>query len=74
MDALEFLRARGDEHVGKIAVRAGTTLAYFKQIAYRHRRPSVDLAKALERESRGDLSATEMLLAELKQPRQGATA
>lgn len=34
-----------------VAEKAGTTLAYFKQLAYRARRPSVALAKKLVTES-----------------------
>lgn len=68
MTALELLKARGDDAAEVLATRAGTTLAYFKQIAYRHRRPSADLAKKLAAVSDGDLDAAEMLLADLKQP------
>lgn len=68
MDALAYLKEKGDEHCAAVCERAGTTLAYFKQIAYRHRRPSVDLAKAFERETGGDLIAAELLLADLKRP------
>lgn len=74
MDPLRYLKLHGDDHCDDVAKRAGTTLAYFKQIAYRHRRPSVDLARALERESKGDLSAVDMLFAELKRPDSSETA
>lgn len=68
MTALELLKARGDAETEKLAKRAGTTLAYFKQIAYRNRRPSADLAKNLAAESAGDLDAAELIFAELRVP------
>lgn len=68
MTALELLKARGDEGAETLAMRAGTTLAYFKQIAYRHSRPSPVLAKRLAEESGGDLDAAELVFVELKQP------
>ena len=61
MTALEFMKARGDAEVEALAMRCGTTLAYFKQIAYRHRRPSVDLARKLAAESGGALDAADAL-------------
>lgn len=68
MTALEYLKQRGEAETEALAKRAGTTLAYFKQIAYQHRRPSSDLAKKLAAESDGALDAAQMVLAELKQP------
>jgi hypothetical protein len=72
MNALEYLKARGEAETEALAIRAGTTLAYFKQIAYRHRRPSADLAKRLAAESAGTLDAAEMVLVDLKQPGEAA--
>jgi hypothetical protein len=76
MTALEYLKARGEPETEALAVRAGTTLAYFKQIAYRHRRPSPDLAQRLAAESFGALSAADLVFVELKAPgeRQDKTA
>lgn len=68
MDALEYLKTHGEPHCEAMALRAKTSLGYFKQIAYRHRRPSVDLARALERETQGALSAADLLFVELKRP------
>ncbi len=68
MDALEYLKAHGEVHCDAMARRAGTSLGYFKQIAYRHRRPGADLAKALERETQGALSAADLVFVELKRP------
>jgi hypothetical protein len=68
MDPLEFLRTAGDEATEAMCLRAGTTLAYFRQIAYRFRRPSAQLAKALERESGGVLKAASMLMVDLRSP------
>jgi len=47
MDALEFLNRHGKAVAEAVAKDAGTNFAYFSQIAYGHRRPSVDLAKRL---------------------------
>ena len=75
MTALEFMKARGDAEVEALAMRCGTTLAYFKQIAYRHRRPSVDLARKLAAESGGALDAADLVFVELKAAaRHGAAA
>lgn len=68
MTALELLKARGDVDTEIFAKRAGTTLAYFKQIAYRHSRPSPELAKRLAAESDGDLDAADLVFTPLKQP------
>lgn len=68
MTALEFMKARGEGETEALAIRAGTTLAYFKQIAYRHRRPSADLAKRLAAESDGAMHAADLVLVDLKEP------
>jgi hypothetical protein len=47
MDALSFLEKHGKAAATRIAERAGTNWAYFSQIAYGHRRPSVDMADRL---------------------------
>lgn len=47
MDALAFLERHGREVAERVSVQAGTTYAYFNQIAYGHRRPSPDLAREL---------------------------
>lgn len=74
MTALELLKARGEEETEKLATRAGTTLAYFKQIAYRHSRPSPELAQRLAAESNGDMDAAELVFAPLKRAAQNEAA
>jgi hypothetical protein len=69
MDALTYLKTYGDEHCAKMAERAGTTLGYFRLIAYRHRRPSVTVARKLEAASRKAMSATELVFVDLKPPK-----
>lgn len=69
MTPLEFMRNRGERETEAVSIRAGTTLAYFKQIAYQHRRPSIALAKRLAAETGGELDVMQMMLTELKQPR-----
>lgn len=48
MNAIDFMRNYGQAETERVAKAAGTTLAYFRQIAYGHRRPSPDLAERLE--------------------------
>ena len=47
MDAFQFLEKHGKEVAEQVAIKAGSNYAYFSQIAYGHRRPSVDLAHKL---------------------------
>lgn len=56
MDAKRFLDAFGREAATKVAESAGSNYAYFSQIAYGHRRPSVGLAERLIEASAGLLS------------------
>lgn len=62
MDALEFLKTFGRAAAEKLASDAGTSYAYFNQIAYGHRRPSVELALKLVEESAQRLSFERLLL------------
>jgi hypothetical protein len=68
MTPLEYLKSRGRPATEELCQQAGTTIAYFEQIAYGWRRPSPELAKRLAAGSNGDLDAAEMVFAELKQP------
>jgi DNA-binding transcriptional regulator YdaS (Cro superfamily) len=56
MDASKFLRTYGDEDGGQVAIAAGTTLVYLKQIATGFRNPSPRLAKRLEEASGGRMT------------------
>lgn len=47
MDALTFLEKHGKDVATRVAERAGSKYAYFSQIAYGHRRPSVTMAEKL---------------------------
>lgn len=47
MDAKAFLEKHGKPTAERVAIRAGSNYAYYSQIAYGHRRPSVDLARKL---------------------------
>jgi hypothetical protein len=47
MDALSFLEKHGKQVATQVAERAATNYPYFSQIAYGHRRPSVDMAERL---------------------------
>lgn len=61
MDAKEFLDTYGKAEAERIARIAGTTLAYFKQIAYGHRKPSSDLAWDLVEASNGRMDFEKLL-------------
>lgn len=62
MNALEFLNEYGRDEAERVAVAAGTKYAYFNQLAYGHRRPSVELAQELVRASGGRLKFDALLL------------
>jgi hypothetical protein len=47
MDANSFYKLHGREVCAEVADEAGTNIEYFSQIAYGHRRASVDLAHKL---------------------------
>jgi hypothetical protein len=61
MDAKAFLDTHGREEATRIARDAGTNYAYFSQIAYGHRRPSVDLAERLVKASGSRMSFEALL-------------
>lgn len=47
MNALEFLKRHGKPAAEAVAIAAGTNWAYFSQLAYGHRRPSLPMAERL---------------------------
>lgn len=47
MNAKQFLDAYGKEEAERVALAAKSNYAYFSQLAYGHRRPSVRLAERL---------------------------
>ena len=55
MDALSFLEKHGKTVVERVAIAAGTNYAYYSQLAYGHRRPSVDLAEKLVEASTAEI-------------------
>lgn len=63
MDAREFLKAYGSSEAEIVAVRAGTNLNYFRQLACGARRPSVELALRLVEASDHRLDFNKLLLA-----------
>lgn len=68
MNAREFLDAHGREEAERVAVRAGTTMAYFEQLAGGHRRPSFPLAENLARESGDRMDTLSLMRAPDKKP------
>ncbi|WP_020208258.1 hypothetical protein [Gilvimarinus chinensis] len=64
MTAKEFIDRFGCDEARAVAQKANTNYAYFSQIAYGHRRPSVDLAKRLVDASENRLGFTDLLLVE----------
>jgi hypothetical protein len=63
MDAHEFLKVHGSPEAESVAIRAGTNLNYFRQLACGARRPSVDLALRLVEASGHRLDFNKLLLA-----------
>jgi hypothetical protein len=47
MDVKEYIKAHDRETVESVAVRAGTSVAYLRQLAGKHRLPSPDMARRL---------------------------
>ena len=60
MNALEYLKINGQVEAEKLAIKAGTNLAYFRHIAYGQRKPSPDLARAIEKASKGEVTKEEL--------------
>ncbi len=56
MDAKTFYEQAGKEEAERVAIAAGTTLDYFKQIMYGNRQPSHVLTQRLETESGGRMT------------------
>lgn len=61
MDCKTFLKNTTADERERVAKRAGTTVAYLKQIAGRHSRPSPDLAVRLEEASDQRMTREELL-------------
>lgn len=61
MNAKQFLDLYGKDRCEEVCKLAGTSYAYFNQIAYGHRRPSVEKAQALVEASGGDLDLVALL-------------
>ena len=61
MNAKQYLDKYGKEGAEKVAIKAGTKLSYFLLMAKAIRRPSVELAKRLEKASNGEMGWIELL-------------
>lgn len=61
MNAKEFFDRYGKERCVEICEKVGTSYAYFNQIAYGHRRPSVNLAQRLVDASGGEMDFVSLL-------------
>jgi len=64
--AMEFWKSAGIEETRRVCEAAGTSYENFKHIAHQRRRPSVKLAKALQQASGGQLSAEQLIFAEIR--------
>lgn len=51
MSPLKYFRDNEKEHIKKVAAAAGTSYAYFEQLARGYRTPSLKLAKKLHKET-----------------------
>lgn len=61
MNAKQFIDLKGKEAAEAVAIQAGTTIEYLRQIALGHRRPSVALAKRLVAASNHDMDFVSLL-------------
>lgn len=61
MNAKQYLDTYGKKGAEDVAIKAGTKLSYFLLIAKSLRRPSVELAKRLEKASGGEMGWVELL-------------
>lgn len=61
MNARQFLDQFGRAESETVATKAGTSFAYFYQIANGHRRPSVELAERLVTASSSRLGFSDLL-------------
>lgn len=62
MDAMQYWKKHGRERVIQLCEDCGTTYSYWKHIANRRKRPSVDLALRFVEKSGGELTFTDLLL------------
>lgn len=60
MNIDQFFIHRDLNHIGQIAIQAGTSLNYLRQCKYGKRRMSADLAIWLEHVTSGELTAREL--------------
>lgn len=60
MNALQFLQKHSRAHIEQVCAKANTNLAYFRHIAYGHRRPSPEMCRRLEAASEYALSRVEL--------------
>lgn len=56
MDAKKFYEEFGKKEAERVAIEAGTTMEYFKQLMYGNRNPSHKLAVKLETSSGGRMT------------------
>ena len=74
MDCRTFLRSTDSDDRERVAKRARTTVAYLKQIAGGHSRPSADMALRLEAASDGRMTREELLPEFFVRPTAGGEA
>ncbi len=61
MDAMSYWKAHGREPVIALCDKVGTTYNYWKHIANKRKRPSVDLARRMVEATGGALTLDELL-------------
>jgi hypothetical protein len=72
MDIKSFLKSATPAERQEVAQEAGTTVAYLKQLAGRHRNCSKVLAERLERSSKGRINAQAAMFPERYEYREQA--
>lgn len=69
MNARDFIDEHGRQEAERVAIAAGTNMAYFEQIACGARRPSFELAERLAAESGGRMDTLSLLRAKTDKAR-----
>lgn len=61
MDLRKYLDLYGNDTLRRVAKEAGTSYEYLRQLLYKQRRPSVELAEALVEATDGELDMISLL-------------
>lgn len=63
MDAYQYLKLYGKKTAESVCAVVGTSYGYYKQIAYGHRAPSMELAHKLVEATNGEIDVVSLMRA-----------